>query len=208
VAKKSKWAKPIGAQVGWHRRETEIVFRNPTFKLRKDDIELPDGTQMPLAYMMRPDAVIIVPVSPTGQMILINQYRYAIDQWSLELPAGGTHDKPNDSLEEVARSELLEEVGGTCESMKYIGFFFSAASLTDEKCHVFLADGVTLSEAAREASETIKVKPVPISEAVEWARSGEIKDGQSALALLLCEPFLREQSSPRGEPPSELKLES
>ncbi len=195
MARKSKWAKPIGAQVGWHRRETEIVFRNPIFKLRKDEIELPDGTEMSLAYMVRTEAVIIVPVTPDGQMVLIDQYRYSIDQWCLELPAGGTHDKPNESLEEVARSELREEVGGTCEAMTYVGFFFSATSITDEKCHVFLAQGVTLLEAAREPSETIKVKPVAIAEAIELARRGEIKDGQSALAILLSEPLLRAASS-------------
>jgi ADP-ribose pyrophosphatase len=191
VARKSKWAKPIGTQVGWHRRETEIVFRNPIFKLRKDQIELPDGKEKSLAYMVRTDAVIIVPVTREGQMVLINQYRYVIDQWCLELPAGGTHDKPNDSLEEVARAELREEVGGTCQSIRYVGFFFSATSITDEKCHVFLAEGVTLAEEAREPSETIKVKPVAIAEAIELARRAEIKDGQSALAILLCEPLLR-----------------
>jgi ADP-ribose pyrophosphatase len=208
VAKKSKWAKPIGENVGWHRRETEIVFRNPIFKLRNDEIEFPDGKQRSLAYMVRTDAVIVVPVTSDGHLVLINQYRYSIDQWCLELPAGGTHDKPHDSLEEVARSELREEVGGSCESMKYVGFFFSASSITDEKCHVFLAEGVTLLEATREPSETIKVKPVAFGEAIELARRGEIKDGQSALALLLCEPLLCAAASGSVQPMTNLRLES
>jgi ADP-ribose pyrophosphatase len=192
VAGRSKWAKPIGARIGWRRRETEIVLRNPVFALRKDEIELPNGREMEFAYLERTDAVIVVPVTPEGQMVLINQYRYSVDQWCLEVPAGGTHDKPNESLEEVARAELREEVGGTSEGLSYIGWFFSASSLTNEKCHVFLAKDVTLSETEREADESIEVKLVPIAEAISLARRGEMRDGQCALAILLCEPVLRE----------------
>jgi ADP-ribose pyrophosphatase len=188
---KSKWAKPVGAKIGWRRRETEIVFRNPVIALRRDEIELPNGEEMSFAYLERPDAVIVVPITSGGEMILINQYRYSIDQWCLEVPAGGTHDKPNESLEEVARTELREEVGGSCDALVYVTNFFSASSLCDEKCHVYLAENVTLAQSEQEAGEAIEVKIMPVAEALALARSGEMKDAQCALAILLCEPLLR-----------------
>jgi ADP-ribose pyrophosphatase len=195
VARKSKWAKPVGAELGWRRKETEIVYRDQVLRLRRDTIEKPSGKETHFAYLERTDAVIIVPLTSSGQMILIDQYRYAIDQWSLELPAGGMDDKPNESLEEVARAELREEVGGVSDRWTHVATFFSATSLTDERCQVFLAENVVLSSAEAEPSEKIKLHPMPIGEVLALVRRGEMKDGQCALAILLCEPLLRERGN-------------
>ncbi|MGH8164849.1 MAG: NUDIX domain-containing protein [Rhodanobacteraceae bacterium] len=194
MAKESKRKKPVGAAAGWRRRKTKIRFRNPVFALREDKIELPGGKRKRLAYLERTDAVIIVPVTHDGGMVLINQYRYSVDQWCLEVPAGGTHDKPGESLEEVARAELREEVGGVCKSLTYVDYLYSATSLTDEKCHIFLAEGVVLcEEPERQASEKIEPKVMPVRDALALVHSGEMKDGQCALAILLCEPLLQER---------------
>ena len=193
MSTKPKRKKPVGAKAGWKRCKTKIRFENKVFVLREDKIEVPGGKRKRFAYMERTDAVIIVPVTRAGEMVLINQYRYTLDEWCLEVPAGGTHDKPNESLEEVARAELREEVGGRCKSLTYVDYLYSASSLTDEKCHVFLAQGVTLSEAAREASESIEIRLLPIAEALMLVHAGEMKDGQCALAILLCEPLLRQK---------------
>ncbi|HEY2799517.1 MAG TPA: NUDIX hydrolase [Chthoniobacterales bacterium] len=194
MAKGARRKKPVGAAAGWRRRKTKIRFRNAVFALREDKIELPGGKRKRLAYMERTDAVIIVPVTPDGKMVLINQYRYSVDQWCLEVPAGGTHDKPNESLEEVARAELREEVGGVCESLTYVDYLYSATSLTDEKCHTFLAEGVVLCEKPeKQASEKIETEVMPVSDALVLVHAGGMKDGQCALAILLCEPLLREK---------------
>ena len=184
--------KPTGARAGWRWRGTEIPFRNAVFSLRADQVELPDGKELRFAYLERTDAVIVVPITTAGELVLIKQYRYSVDEWCLEVPAGGTHDKPNESLENVARAELREEVGGVCASLVYVDYLFSAISLTDEKCHVFLAEGVELSEQpAKEASETIELRVLPAEEALALVRAGRMKDGPCALAVLLCEPLLR-----------------
>lgn len=188
----AKKDKPIGAKTGWRVRKSKVRFENKVFVLREDKIELPGGKRKRFAYLERTDAVIIVPVTTAGEMVLINQYRYSVDEWCLEVPAGGTHDKPNASLAEVARAELREEVGGVCEKLTYVDYLYSASSLTDEKCHVFLAEGVELSEEPeKEATEKIEVVLMLIKEALQRVHAGEMKDAQCALAILLCEPLLR-----------------
>ncbi len=190
----AKKDKPTGAKAGWQLRKSKVRFQNKVFVLREDKIELPDGKRKRFAYMERTDAVIIVPITAKGEMVLINQYRYSVDEWCLEVPAGGTHDKPNESLEEVARAELREEVGGVCRKLTYVDYLFSASSLTDEKCHVFLAEGVVLSEKPeKEATEKIEVKVMPLPRALALVHAGKMKDGQCALAILLCEPLLRKR---------------
>lgn len=188
---KPKRRKPVAERAGWKRRKTKIRFRNKVFALREDKIELPGGQRKRFAYLERTEAVIIVPLTAAGEMVLINQYRYSVDEWCLEVPAGGTHDKPNESLEKVARAELREETGGRCEALTYVDYLYSASSLTDEKCHVFLAEGVELSEQPeKEATEKIEVVVMPLREALGRVHAGEMKDGQCALAILLCEPLL------------------
>lgn len=137
---------------------------------------------------------------------MLKQYRYAVDDWCLEVPAGGTHDTGAASLEEVTRKELREEVGATVKSLKYVDFFYTTNALSDEKCHVFLAEGVELGrEQKTEASETIEVQRVPIEKALELARSGAVKTAACALAILLCEPHLQKLGQHAPTPDSSLE---
>ncbi|CAN5551918.1 NUDIX hydrolase [soil metagenome] len=185
-----KRQKPTGAKAGWQLRETETRFANEIFRLREDTVEL-EGKTTKYAYLERDEAVIVVPVTREGQVVMLKQYRYPIDEWCLEVPAGGTHDTDDAALEEVARKELREEVGARAESLKYVDFFYSSNSMTDEKCHVFLAEGVEIDkEQKAEATESIQVQLTPVAKAVELARNGAMKTAPCALAVLMCEPLL------------------
>jgi len=199
--------KPNGARAGWKVLASETQFENEIFRLREDEVELEGGKKMKYAYLERDQAVVIVPITSAGEMVMLKQYRYAVDDSCLEVPAGGTHDTGGASLEEVVHKELREEVGATAEKLTYVDFFYSADSLTDEKCHVFLAEGVKLSkEQKTEPSETIDLQLVPVAQAIQMARSGAMKTAQSALAVLLCEPRLRNFG--RGEVTSDQLLET
>jgi ADP-ribose pyrophosphatase len=134
----------------------------------------------------------VVPVTADGQIVLIRQYRYPIDEWRWELPAGGLHDHDG-SLEALARKELAQEIGASCDEFTYVTWFYGPTSSVSEVCHVLLARGVRLDGAtAHEETESIEIHPLPIEQALALARSGAMKDGQSALVLLLCEPYLKE----------------
>ena len=183
--------KPQGQQIGWLHLDTEYPFTYRMFRIRRDKVRLPIGKETDYAYMESKGAVWVVPVTDDSQLVLIKQYRYAVDDWTWEVPAGGKHDHAGTD-EELARRELSEEVGATAHSFQYVGWFYAAVSIASEKCHVFLARGVRLDGSPhREPGEIIEVHPVPVDEALALARRGEIKDGKSALALLLCEPLLK-----------------
>ena len=193
--------KPTGAKAGWQMIGTEKRFENEICRLREDEVELARGKKIKYAYLERDEAVIIVPITADREVVMLKQYRYPVDEWCLEVPAGGTHDSGDAALEEVARKELREEIGATAQSLKYVDFFYSANSMTNEKCHVFLAEGVELSrEQKTEASENIEIRLVTVAKAIELARSGAMKTGQSALAVLLCEPLLAKLDQHRPTP--------
>ncbi len=183
-----------GRAHGWERLETRYPYFNRMFRVREDRVRWPDGHIAPYTYIQTPGAVWIVPVMEDGRVVLIRQFRYTVDDWCWEVPAGGFHDFEGSPLE-LAKRELAEEVGGESDDWHYVGFFRSGVSLFDEVCHIVLARNVRLTrEPHLEPGELIEVHPVPAPRALEMARSGEIVDGHSALALLRCEPYLREGS--------------
>lgn len=193
--------KPNGAKAGWRLRGSETRFENEICRLREDEVELEGGKKIKYAYLERDEAVLVVPVTSAGELVMLKQYRYPVDEWCLEVPAGGTHDTCDAALEEVVRKELREEVGATAKSLKYVTFFYSANSMTNEKCHVFLAEGVELKKApTTEASESIEPQLVPLAKAIELARSGAMKTAPCALAVLLCEPFLQTLAAAQPTP--------
>jgi ADP-ribose pyrophosphatase len=190
-----KKGKPLGEQLGWHLRGTTYPFISPWFVLRLDRVEL-DGKDEPIdfSYLEHPGAVGIVPVTREGEVILIRQYRYAIDDWSLEVPAGGMHDANGATHEDVARKEIRQEIGATCGELHHLGSYYTTVGQSDQAYHIYLALDVAITrEQSTEETEEIELKPVPAAEALAMSRDGRIKDGNSALALLLCEPQFRDR---------------
>ena len=106
----------------------------------------------------------------------------------MEVPAGGL--SPNLTAEEVARRELLEEVGGSAAELRYAGQFYTSNGISNETVYVYLTTGVEQGEAHHEPTELMEIRLVPVEEALRMARVGEVTDGPSALALLWCEPLL------------------
>jgi len=186
----SKTDKPNGIAVGWQRLATDYPFTYHMFRVRQDRVRWPDGHVAPYAYIQVAGAVWVVPVTAEGQVVLIRQFRYTMDDWCWEVPAGGMHDHTG-TLESLARRELAEEIGGTSDDWICVGSFRPGTSIIDAVYHIYLARDVRLNrEPHREPGEIIEVHLVPPERALEMARNGEMADGHSALALLRCEPYL------------------
>ncbi|MBV9849549.1 MAG: NUDIX hydrolase [Armatimonadetes bacterium] len=186
--------KPEGAKAGWQTLKTTHPLDAKHMKVRQDRVSV-NGHETDFIYQEHPASVIIVPVTKDGRIVLIRQYRYAVDAWSLEVPAG-LHDQGKQSLEETVRMELTQEIGATCDGLEHVGYFYSSPGASDETCHVFLATGVELTqEPEREPTETVETCPMPIADAYREARAGRVTVGPSALALFLCEERIRRRTT-------------
>ena len=175
---------------GWERLETSYPYTYRMFRVREDLVRWPDGHVAPYCYVQADGAVWVVAVTAEQELVLIRQLRYTSADWYWELVAGGFHDFEGDPLD-LAKRELAEEAGGQSDDWEYVGWFRPGTSILDEICHIVLARSVRLDlEPDREAGELIEVHLVPIDQGLEMARSGEMVDGHSALALLRCEPYL------------------
>jgi ADP-ribose pyrophosphatase len=167
---------------------SKYLWQSQWYNLRQDEIQTPDGSRCTYTIVEHPGAVWVVPLTEEGEIVLERQYRYTVRDWCWEVPAGGL--LPGTAPEEMARRELHEEIGGTAAHLQYIGWFYTMNGIGTEVAHVFLARGVRLGEAQREPTEIMELQRVPAAQAMRMARVGEITDGPSALALLLCEPHL------------------
>ena len=173
----------------WETLDSKYLWRSQWYNLRQDRLRTPEGREFTYTLIDHPGAVWIVPITADGQIALVWQYRYTIADWCYEVPAGGL--SPGFTPEEVARRELLEEVGGTASELRYIGQFYTSNGISNEIAYIYLATGVELGETQREATELMEMRLVAVEEALRMAREGEITDGPSALALLWCERLLR-----------------
>ena len=172
----------------WETIDSKYLWQSHWYNLRQDRLRTPEGGEYTYTLVDHPGAVWIVPVTAEGRVALIWHYRYPVDDWCYEVPAGGL--SPGLSPEEVAHRELLEEVGGRAAELRHMGQFYTSNGISSEVAYVYLATGVELGETQREPTELMEIRLVPVEEALRMARAGEITDGPSALALLWCEPMI------------------
>ncbi|MBN1963452.1 MAG: NUDIX hydrolase [Anaerolineae bacterium] len=171
------------------RLSSRYLWQSRWYNVRQDQLRAAGGAEFTYTLIEKPGAVFIVPVTAGGQVVLINQYRYAVDDWCLEVPAGNI-EPDTDPLAMAAR-ELREEIGGSAAQIVPVGEFYTMNGIGDEIALAFVALDVMLGEPEREWTEHITLQQVPVSEALSLAHAGRIKDGPSALAILLSEPVLR-----------------
>jgi 8-oxo-dGTP pyrophosphatase MutT (NUDIX family) len=151
----------------------------------------PDGTEFTRDIVRHPGAVAVVPVNDDGDILLVRQYRGAIDRALLEIPAG-TRDVEGEPPAETARRELLEEVGVRARHVRLLSTMYNSPGFCDEETLVFLATGLEAGTPARHGVEEQHMDVVTIS----WAdvdrliASGELSDGQTILGLLLARDVL------------------
>lgn len=126
-------------------------------------------------------AAAIVPIIQDRDVVLVRQYRYAVATDLLEVPAGTMEQ--GETPEECAVRELEEETGFRCKEIEKILEFFPVPGYSTEKIHVYIAKGLSQSKMNTEDDEQISVEILPMENALEKVRSGEIHDAKSICAL-------------------------
>lgn len=168
------------------------LYSGKIFRLDRDTVRFPDGSEAEMDILRHPGASAIVPFmnDPEGedpQILLLRQYRYAAGGYIYEVPAGRLDS--GESPADCAVRELKEETGCTADRMELLFTMFTTPGFTDEKIHVFMATGLSHGESAREADEFADVVIMRLAEALELIRDGEIMDAKTALSILYVAGF-------------------
>jgi len=179
--------------------EPGLIERKPVHKgrvvdLSIDKVRFPDGSIGELEFIRHSGASAVLPVlgDPEGenpQILLIRQYRYAAGGYMLEVPAGRP-DHEGEDWEVCARRELEEETGLIAGKLTPLTTIFTTPGFTDEKIHLYMATELTTGSTKFDVDEFVEPVVLPLSEALEKVRSGEINDGKTIVTLLYAAGYL------------------
>lgn len=136
-----------------------------------------------------PGAVVIVPVVDAAHVCLIKNYRMAVNETLIELPAGTL--EPGEAAATTARRELSEETGFLAGKLEPLHTFYLSPGILDERMHLFLAQELTAGEPAREPGEQIENLIVSWREALAMVQQGQIHDAKTMIGLLLGQQFVQ-----------------
>lgn len=165
------------------RKSRRHVYEGRYLTIYEDEMIAPGGSAHLWTTVHHPGAIVVVPVSRNGDILLVRQPRPCAEDTLLELPAGTREE--NEEPVVTARRELQEEIAHDPGTMTPLGGFYSAPGFCDEYLHLFLATDLTLVEGvAADADEEITVVPTPADAIPDLIRSGEIRDAKSIAGLL------------------------
>jgi len=123
-----------------------VIRQGRIFRIEVDTVTLPTGHTVEMEVIRHPGSVVLLPVPTPGQVILIRQYRYTIDRYIWELPAGSL--KPGEQVEGAAGRECHEEIGLIPAALDYLGAYYPTPGYCDEKMHFFRATGLRIPGTA------------------------------------------------------------
>jgi ADP-ribose pyrophosphatase len=166
----------------WKKLASEVVIENAWWRYRKDVFEREPGKRGEYHYASTDGSAMVIPITAQGELVLVEQYRYLLDRASLEFPGGGVaaHETPL-----VAATRELAEECGLAGSFTALGTFNPWNGVTDEMCHVYVADQVVTdtSGARPDATESFIVHRLSRSSFEASVANGRIWDGMTLAAF-------------------------
>ena len=171
---------------GFRRLDEEVVHRAARFTVARGRFSGPDGSDFERDVVHHPGAVAVVPLHDDGTVTLVRQYRAALDDHLIEVPAG-LRDVEGEPDEVTAARELVEEVGLAGSTLELLVTFRNSPGFCDESVAVFLATGLEHVDDDRQGveEEAMEVLRIGLADALAMVDRGEITDAKTVIGLTL-----------------------
>ena len=163
--------------------ESTLLYEGKLLKLRCDTVTLPNGTVSVREIIEHPGAVAVVAVTATGQIVLVRQYRHAVGDILLEIPAGKLN--PGENPLDCAYRELEEETGFAAGSLRHLASVYTTPGFTNEKIHLFFASELRQTKQNPDEDEFINVELYESVQLQSMIEAGALCDSKTLLGLLL-----------------------
>lgn len=170
---------------------SQLIYDGRAVRLRIDTVEMPSGRETTREIVEHSDCVAIIAINANDNVLLVNQFRKAVEKELLEIPAGGID--PGEDPVTTVRRELQEETGYLPRKVEKLGGFYSAPGYCTEYLYLYLATDLTPSQLYAEDTENIKLVRVTISQIPGLIASGSICDAKSIAGLFA---FLEYKKAP------------
>jgi ADP-ribose pyrophosphatase len=167
--------------------KSKRLWQGSSWDLRVVEVALPDGSTIEKGVIDHPGSVVLVP-KQGNQVLMIRQYRLALDEVIMELPAG-TRGRGEDWLD-CAQRELREETGYQAGTLTHLGNCWPAPGITNEVMAIYLATDLSPAPLAADPDEEISVQPVSLNDLFTMAKDGRLLDAKSVVGILRTAAFL------------------
>lgn len=162
---------------------TTPIFSGKVIKVQVDEVALPNGATSKRELVKHPGAVAVIAVTNEGKIVLVEQYRKAMEKTLVEIPAGKL--EPGEAPEMTAVRELEEETGYICDEIKLIASFYTSPGFADEIVYLYEATGLKQKEdkAALDEDEFVELMEITLEEALQLIEEQRIHDAKTIMAV-------------------------
>lgn len=180
----------VSGRSAWRNLSSKLVYKSRYTRVYEDKVKLPDQTIIEYTRLWLPDFVVIVPVLEDN-IVMINNYRYPVNRWCLELPAGfiDKGEKP----EKAATRELEEETGYVSSELRCLGWHYPMSARGRQKAYTFLATDLKFGKVNRDKAEQQEICILPRNVVYSKLFDGEIKHSGTISALTFALSVFREE---------------
>lgn len=165
------------------RIKRELSYEGHIVKFYTDYVKVADGRIAQWDFIEHKGAAAVVAVAEDGRLLMVRQYRNALDRYTIEIPAGG-RDTAEEPMEECAARELEEETGYRAEKLEFLIRLKTTVAFCNEEIDVFVARNLVPGKQNLDEDESIDVQPFTVEELCEKIYRGEIQDSKTVSAIL------------------------
>ena len=163
------------------RLKRELRYEGAILKIYEDTV-VANGHEAHWDFIHHDGAAAVLPVTDDGKILMVRQYRNALDRDTLEIPAGKL-DAPDEPKIECAYRELEEETGYRTEQMEYLISLNTTVAFCDEAIDIFVARNLIPSHQHLDEDEVIDVEPWELNDLLELIYSGKMTDAKTVAAI-------------------------
>ncbi|MDR2044327.1 MAG: NUDIX hydrolase [Clostridium sp.] len=168
---------------GFRRLKRELVAKGHMIEYYQDTMQIPNGNTAVWDFIRHNGAAAVVAVRGDGKLLMVRQYRNALERETLEIPAGGLNGE-QEATETAAYRELREETGFGCRKMEFLLTLRSTVAFCNEKIDIYVASGLVPGEQHLDENEFIQVEAYTPQELTEMIYAGTIQDSKTVCGIL------------------------
>jgi len=169
-------------------KQSDLVYKGRVFNITVDHVAYPDGRIVKMEVVRHRGSVVLLPMTAPDRILLVRQYRYVVDRWLWELPAGTL--EPGENLQAAALRECHEEVGKIAGAAQKLSSFFPSPGFCDEEMHFFLLTDLRdrrPDEVAphQDPDEILTAREFALDDVRQMVGRGEICDMKTAVGIAM-----------------------